>query len=496
MDNVDILTKNGRLNLPEVNTSLYLRRKFFRMSQRRRMHFEISERKIFLRIFDVFWVLLTLYLTGLFFQLDYFSINSDYWVWTLMLALYLMLFSSVFELYDLQKASKYETVLKNVLLATSVTVLVYLFTPILTPVLPNNRMQILYFYLAVTLALLAWRFTYIRFISSPRFYKRVLVIGDAFDVDRIADHFRRADPYYSVVSYLNTSTKKEVPGELSKNGIAHYYSETITNIIRKHKIDEILINELDPENDSADLSEEIFVLLKRGYPVRDFNQVYEEKTHRIPVQMISRNFYEFFRFSKSNENKVYQVFHRAADIIISVIGLFIGLLLVPFIFLGNLIGNRGKLFYRQERIGQHGEVFEILKFRTMEWNAEPNGAQWTIKNDSRVTGFGKFLRRSRLDEIPQFYNILKGDMSFIGPRPERPFFVKELSESIPFYDTRHFIKPGLTGWAQVMTEYADSHADSLEKLQYDLYYIKHRNIFLDITILTKTLSTIIFFRGQ
>lgn len=496
MDNVDILTKNGRLNLPEVNTSLYLRRKFFRMSQRRRMHFEISERKIFLRIFDVFWVLLTLYLTGLFFQLDYFSINSDYWVWTLMLALYLMLFSSVFELYDLQKASKYETVLKNVLLATSVTVLVYLFTPILTPVLPNNRMQILYFYLAVTLALLAWRFTYIRFISSPRFYKRVLVIGDAFDVDRIADHFRRADPYYSVVSYLNTSTNKEVPGELSKNGIAHYYSETITNIIRKHKIDEILINELDPENDSADLSEEIFVLLKRGYPVRDFNQVYEEKTHRIPVQMISRNFYEFFRFSKSNENKVYQVFHRAADIIISVIGLFIGLLLVPFIFLGNLIGNRGKLFYRQERIGQHGEVFEILKFRTMEWNAEPNGAQWTIKNDSRVTGFGKFLRRSRLDEIPQFYNILKGDMSFIGPRPERPFFVKELSESIPFYDTRHFIKPGLTGWAQVMTEYADSHADSLEKLQYDLYYIKHRNIFLDITILTKTLSTIIFFRGQ
>lgn len=132
----------------------------------------------------------------------------------------------------------------------------------------------------------------------------------------------------------------------------------------------------------------------------------------------------------------------------------------------------------------------------MELNSEPNGAQWAQKNDARVTRFGKFLRRSRLDEFPQFYNILKGEMSFIGPRPERPVFVKELSESIPFYDTRHFIKPGLTGWAQVMTDYADSHADSLEKLQYDLYYIKYRNIFMDITILTKTLSTIIFFRGQ
>ena len=132
----------------------------------------------------------------------------------------------------------------------------------------------------------------------------------------------------------------------------------------------------------------------------------------------------------------------------------------------------------------------------MCYDAEPNGAQWAQKNDSRVTRFGKFLRRSRLDEIPQFYNILKGDMSLIGPRPERPYFVKELAEMIPFYDTRHVIKPGLTGWAQVMADYGDSHGDSLDKLQYDLYYIKHRNVFLDITILTKTLSTIIFFRGQ
>ncbi|NRA92652.1 MAG: sugar transferase, partial [Psychroserpens sp.] len=129
-------------------------------------------------------------------------------------------------------------------------------------------------------------------------------------------------------------------------------------------------------------------------------------------------------------------------------------------------------------------------------NAEKDGAKWAQKDDVRITKFGKFLRRSRLDEIPQFYNILKGDMSIIGPRPERPFFVNELSRIIPFYETRHIIKPGLTGWAQVKTRYGSSIDDSLTKLQYDLYYIKHRSIFLDLNIVIKTLSTILYYRGQ
>ncbi|PIY13133.1 MAG: sugar transferase, partial [Flavobacteriaceae bacterium CG_4_10_14_3_um_filter_33_47] len=136
------------------------------------------------------------------------------------------------------------------------------------------------------------------------------------------------------------------------------------------------------------------------------------------------------------------------------------------------------------------------KYRTMVKNAEKNGAVWAKKDDVRITPFGKILRNSRLDEMPQFLNILKGDMSLIGPRPERPHFVRELSQTIPFYETRHIIKPGLTGWAQVNTRYGSSVDDSLLKLQYDLYYIKHRSFFLDANILIKTLSTVIFFRGQ
>jgi lipopolysaccharide/colanic/teichoic acid biosynthesis glycosyltransferase len=164
--------------------------------------------------------------------------------------------------------------------------------------------------------------------------------------------------------------------------------------------------------------------------------------------------------------------------------------------MGNAIGNRGGLFYTQERVGKNGKIFQILKFRTMVNNAERDGAVFSTPNDNRVTPFGKFMRKTRIDEIPQFINILKGEMGVIGPRPERPFFVKEIAEIMPFYETRHVIKPGLTGWAQVNYSYGESMDDSLIKLQYDLYYIKHRSVFLDLDITIKTISTVLFYRGQ
>ena len=174
---------------------------------------------------------------------------------------------------------------------------------------------------------------------------------------------------------------------------------------------------------------------------------------------------------------------------------FIGLL--PLILIGNLIGNRGPLFYKQIRVGENGKLFHIIKLRSMLVNAESKGAQWATKDDPRITAFGKFLRNSRLDEVPQLVNVIKGEMSVIGPRPERPFFVKELSKQIPFYETRHILKPGMTGWAQVNERYGQNVIeDSLTKLQYDLYYIKHRDFFLDVSIITKTISTVLYYRGQ
>jgi lipopolysaccharide/colanic/teichoic acid biosynthesis glycosyltransferase len=171
-------------------------------------------------------------------------------------------------------------------------------------------------------------------------------------------------------------------------------------------------------------------------------------------------------------------------------------LLSPIVFIGNIICNRGPLFYTQERVGKNGIPFKIFKLRSMVVDAEKTGAQFAQKGDIRVTKFGRFLRNTRLDEIPQFLNVIKGEMSIIGPRPERTVFVNELSKKIPFYEVRHLVKPGVTGWAQVNADYGSTDADALRKLQFDLYYIKHRSFFLDISIIVKTLSTIIFYRGQ
>lgn len=493
MAETELLEKLRGNGYSAVKSSLSLRHKSFYMPRKANLHFEISERKIFLRIFDVVWVLFSLYVVSILFRLDYFEIDSASWHWGIVLALYISVSNGIFELYDLQKAGNYYRVLQNVVLSSSVVVLFFLMTPVVTPVLPNDRVEILYFFLTILFTLLLWRFSYIALISSPKFLRRVLIIGEPVEVELVASHVQRSDPNYNIVGYVNPGTG----GVLSADsvGLREFSSERLEDTIRKHAIDEVLISNV-TSTTAEGLYSEVLNLLKKGFPVKDLNEVYEDKTSRIPVQHIERNFYQFFPLSKSNDNKLYLFFHRLADVLISVIGLAVGSFLLILVYFGNMIANKGCLFYRQERVGKNGRSFTILKFRTMQCDAEPNGAVWATKNDVRITRFGKFLRRSRLDEFPQFWNILKGEMSLIGPRPERPVFVKELSDLIPFYDTRHFVKPGLTGWAQVMTDYANSHADSLEKLQYDLYYIKHRNIFLDITILTKTLSTVIFFRGQ
>ncbi len=459
------------------------------------IHFEISERKILLRILDIVVVLGFLQLVSNFFNFDYFRIDSENWVWSLVLAAYLAIFGTIFELYNLQQASKFLTVLKNTLLTVSVTVLFYLLTPFYTPILPENRLQIIYFFLAMTFGILVWRWMYITFISSPRFYKRVLIVGDSFDINKITQNLQRADPNYRVIGYIDTDDDGK-DATLDLEGLDNFPLETLTDTVAKYAISEIVVASDYSDGVSLSLYTQLINLLESGFPIREYTQVYEEITQRVPVQYVDKDFYKYFPFSRSNQNKFYLFFHRLFDILMAIVGIAVFLFLTPFLFIGNLIGNRGPLFYTQERIGKNGRAFRIIKLRTMVTDAEKDGAVWAQKNDVRITAFGKFLRKSRLDEIPQFFNVLIGEMSVIGPRPERPVFVRELSEIIPFYETRHVVKPGLTGWAQVLGSYASTEDHALEKLQYDLYYIKHRNLFMDLSIVLKTISTVIFYRGQ
>lgn len=342
--------------------------------------------------------------------------------------------------------------------------------------------------------LFLWRLIYTTFISSPRFYKKVVLVGEISNIENIIKPLKETDPNYKIIGFINC--EKEANEPIKFKGLKEFQPHELMDVIQKHKISEILVASYNSETITPEIYHDLINLLEHGFTIREYTQVYEEITYRVPIQFVGKDFYKYFPFSRSNQNTLYLFFHRTFDVLFSIIGLLIGILLLPIILVGNLIANRGPLFYSQERVGKNGKVFQIKKLRSMIVNAESDGAKWAEKNDVRITKFGKFLRRSRLDEIPQFINVLKGEMSIIGPRPERPFFVNELSRIIPFYETRHIVKPGLTGWAQVKTRYGSSVDDSLMKLQYDLYYIKHRSVFLDLNIVVKTLSTILYYRGQ
>ena len=464
------------------------------MYKNKKIHFEVSERKILLKVFDVFFVFLSLFFVSYFFDFKYFRFSTTNYYWTLVLALYLNIFGSVFEMYNLQVASSQFQIIRSIILTSSTTVLFYLLTPIYTPFLPSNRLQIVLFFVSIFSSLLLWRIFYVKFLASHRFVKKVVLVCDKDQLEELVLGLITIDPHYKIIGFVNsdgdllTETKKSSIVSISLNDLEKY--------VRNNHVSEIVIASQKTEAITVSLYNQLIHLLENGFAIREYTQVYEEITQRIPVHYVSRDFYRYFPFSRSNQNQFYLSFVRIIEILFSFIGLLIGLIFIPFIFLGNLIGNRGSLFYSQERIGKNKTIFKIYKYRTMIQNAEANGAVFTAVNDSRITSFGKFLRKTRLDEFPQFLNVLKGDMGIIGPRPERPIFVNEIAEVMPFYETRHVMKPGLTGWAQVNYSYGDSIEDSLVKLQYDLYYIKHRSIFLDIDIIIKTFSTVLFYRGQ
>jgi len=462
----------------------------------KKIHFEISERKILLRIFDVLSVLLALYLVGIIFNFNYFNISTTNYYWTIVLGIYLTIIGTVFEMYSLQVASNEFQVIKSIVLTSSTTVLIYLLTPIYTPNLPSNRMQIIFFYVAILLSLLLWRLFYVKFLASSRFEKKVILICDKDQAEELILGLENVDPHYKVMGYINSDSNQISNPKNKKDYVKNISIDDLERFVVKNSVSEVVIASQKTDGITVNLYNQLIHLLENGFIIREYTQVYENITQRIPVQYVARDFYRYFPFSRSNQNQLYLLIVRVLEIVISLVGLSIGFALLPIIFIGNLLGNRGRLFYTQERIGKNGVAFKILKLRTMVKNAESNGAVFTTTNDSRITAFGKFLRKARIDEFPQFLNILKGDMAVIGPRPERPVFVKEIAEVMPFYETRHVIKPGLTGWAQVNYSYGETIDDSLIKLQYDLYYIKHRSIFLDINIVLKTFSTVLFYRGQ
>ena len=232
----------------------------------------------------------------------------------------------------------------------------------------------------------------------------------------------------------------------------------------------------------------------RGVEIFDSPTFYENLTGKLLVEAIHPSWFIYsggFRITPFS-----RAYKRALDIILSIVGIILVLPMLPIIALLIKMTSPGPVLFKQKRVGEGGVEFTLMKFRTMCDNAEEEtGPVWAIENDPRTTGLGSWLRKTRIDEIPQMFNVLKGEMSFIGPRPERREFVEKLSETIPYYGKRHFVRPGITGWAQVKYRYGASEEDALEKLRYDLYYIKNYSITLDLIIVLETIKVVLFRRG-
>ena len=454
-------------------------------------YFNISERRLYLRVFDIGFTILGLYVLNVYFNVDYFDFSSlSFNLWISTLIIYLLVFGEIFEIYNLKVASdKYLTIRSSVITVFFVT-LFYVFTPLISPQLPSNRLQLVYFSLTLLFSVLLNRLFYIQLIFSPRFLKNILLVADSFQlVDLVtAIQNKSANRIVAVVSDIATTLNDKI--------LFIAVSEAnLEEIITKKGINEIVISSNNHQFITPELNKQLILLFEKGMVIRSADNFIEEETHRISETKLTTDFYNHFSFSKSHQNNLYLAFRRFLDVFFSLIGILFFLFLIPFVFVGNLFVNKGQLLYTQKRVGKKGKNFKIIKFRTMVANAEENGAEWAKKNDSRVTVFGRMLRKSRVDEIPQFINVLKGEMSLIGPRPERPEFVTMLEKELPFYAIRHVVKPGLTGWAQVMYPYAHSVQDQHKKLMYDLYYIKERNLLMDLKIVIKTISTILFFKG-
>ncbi len=464
------------------------------MQTNKKMHFEISERKVLLRLFDIAFVLLALYLMDWLFYYPYFDLDNAHYFRPILFIFYLFGFGAIFEMYNLQIASNQFQILRSVVFTVTTATLVCLFTPIFSPELPKQRLVILIFYFTILGSLLLWRFFYVFFLATHRFSQNVILICNKHQVDELVLGLENVDPHYKIVGFVNSDFLAEQ--DFSLNYTKEIHKNDLLAFVSKNNISEIIIAAQKTDGITADLYQHLLHLLEAGNIIREYTQVYESKTQRIPVQYISNDFYRFFPFSRSNNNKLYLLLVSFLEFTFSLTGLCLCVIFIPLIFIANTFWNSGTLFYTQERVGKNGKVFQIYKFRTMVENSEKNGAVFAKSNDKRITPFGKFMRKTRIDEFPQFINVLKGDMAIIGPRPERPFFVKEIAEIMPFYETRHVIKPGLTGWAQVNYSYGESIEESLIKLQYDLYYIKHRSVFLDLSITFKTITTVLFYRGQ
>ena len=395
-----------------------------------------------------------------------------------------------FDLYDSAILSNRREVLSRLVQVLGTACLVLAILYYVYPPLELGRGIFLIGIAFVAVLLFLWRRLFLVINSASRFADRVLILGDGLLAEPLSKEIsQRPELALNVIGHI--SEQNDGGGEDWSLEDDDRVAE-LPSYVRSHRIDRIIVAMSDRKGRLP--VEQLLAVKSRGVLVQDATEVYEAITGKVPLESLRLG---WLLFSPSfSDFRFVLIYKRLASVLVSLIGLLLCLFLLPFIALAIKLSSPGPILYRQKRVGREGIVFNCYKFRTMRADAEADtGATWAADDDPRITKVGSFLRTSRLDEIPQLWNVLIGDMSMVGPRPERPEFVEWLSREILHYNVRHTIRPGITGWAQVRYKYGSSIEDSKEKLRYDLFYVKNISPGFDLLIVFYTIKIILLGRG-
>jgi exopolysaccharide biosynthesis polyprenyl glycosylphosphotransferase len=398
------------------------------------------------------------------------------------------------DLYDVGLAGRWSETVRRVGGIGGGQLVLYLIVFFLSPRNALPRLFFLYYLVISIPLLLLLRWAYASFVTRSVFRQRLVIVGAGWAGRALADAVRaHASQNYLLVGFIDDNPAKvqENNSDLPLLGT----SACLSDLVRRHQVDSVVVAITGQMQ--AGLFQTLLDCQAAGVPVIRMSTLYEALTGRVPVEHVRGDWLLPADIEGGQQAWVYRLFTLGVDWVFGLAGLGSLVILWPLIMLAIKLDSSGPALYRQTRVGLGGRIFHVYKFRSMVADAEEDGIpRWAGLDDERVTRVGRFLRRTRLDELPQVLNILRGDMHLVGPRPERPEFMHVLQQKIPFYSARLAVKPGLTGWAQVKFGYGNSIEDTLIKLQYDLYYIRHRSVALDLLILLKTAEVVLIFRGM
>lgn len=404
-----------------------------------------------------------------------------------------LLFLYFYDLYDyVVMTNRRELLLRMVQalgIAWALLALVFYFVP---PLLLGRGVSVISVPLVLVL-LLGWR-VFIHWLTGhPDVGEKILVVGTGQTaLDTAEAVWERRDAGYRIAGFVseNGAKPREKLGRSIILGKAHELEE----VIRNERIDRVVIAVR--ERRGAFPTEALLKMSLAGdVSIEECTSFFERITGKVHVDMLRPSWLIFA--GRRRDSPIKTLVREAIHRVLALMGLVISLPAAILTAILIKLESRGPVFYKQERVGKSGRIFNVIKFRSMKIDAEADGTPiWAATNDERTTRVGRVIRKLRIDEIPQFWNILKGEMNFVGPRPERPHFVKQLAKEVPYFEHRHLVAPGLTGWAQIKYPYGASVADAIQKLQYDLYYIKNQSLTLDLVIVFETIKTVLFGKGR